>query len=943
MSNWLNDFLNSPTAKRIITANYVDRLRLKNEGRDVYSNINDALEDFAHRTGLNEMQKRALRRQVFIKMAIHVPQMNFDNDKMLFENGNAPAAILPGVKPGSEKAKALENTRKKPFKKLTDMTFDSQQNRDVEDNAQQKSPGSPDADEVVNSPSQASYKAGIVIEAADEWVRDESPSPSFKFVTPGKSPRSKGPGQQAISKERKVLEEIRELQVQIVHRFMKPGSVYSKPQWRDDLSANSEERLALLALQSQIEDLVAVRDDLQEKRKERDRKESVKHKVEENNKKFTSIIHGFLGVKDVEGRKKALKNLSPEGLQNLFDKSMNELGSETYRRPSQGTDPQRGDYVKCMVCDKHGKVWINNDNPGLLPFEHLETHADELLGKVEVHPEDFSSKATGNKTIEYESTEAGKYRQGLLDAYLQKFPGASLQSRDQELAAFMSRRATEASGELYPSHVATKGETKLNYTDPVLIGMILHQFNRYGVDPDDRTLNDLAEEVLEAIKTRLDDEFPNTLITQDAEGKSQMREINYLANKEIPFEALHRAFREEVGRITEEYRGTFSDFKPLTKRNKRRWTSTERRTVQKERLEELRVADIEQDLATELGHWPTAAELAKRISELDMIQVGISITGGRNCWNCGNDEKALVENKRRAINSATCSKCGVYREVLVKVDEIDWEQKYVIRDPNENDPGGPKAYLIYEDPDYIGKGPKAHSNSRFVHTLGRAEQEIRTRINEDKQPTTPAAEGTGTEGQINPIKLDVGTPVYSQQYKHGRVAYMANGDTWVAWEDPQYQRTVKLKDLKGEVINLQSNDSRRTGYYFVNAVDIKVEEENNTESVIVSLKSANGLPVVREWNNLGVLENDIPVATITDPKELDRIEYASRRYNRERVLMKVSQEQVQKLRSKSVVVDRNIKATQQAVKSLPLVSRINILKRKIKRSSLIKRLLGGAK
>jgi len=905
-------------AKRIITANYINHIRLKNEGRETYANIEDALQDFASRTGLNEMQKRALRRQVFVKLATHLPQMNFEDDKMLFENGNAPAAILPGIKPGSEKAKLLEKTRKKPFHKLTDLGPESQQNRDVEDNAQQKSPGSSDADSLIDAPSQTSagYRAGIVIEASEELESDEDiarkKGPTFKFPT--KPQGKRGPAQQEKSRERKILEEISELQKHYIHMFLKPGTTYSKPILRDDLTI--AERKARNGMKSQIEALSNEYRGLVEKRKQKSEQESVKHKVEENNIKFNSVIKKLLGVKTKEEQKLKLKHLSPEGLQDLYNKAVDEFGSGVYHRPSQGTDPEHGDYVKCMVCDSHDKLWINNDNPGVIPFEHLETHADELLGRVERSPEGV---------IEYQSTEAGKYRENLINAYHRKFPGASLQSREQELAAELGREALRASPGIHPPHVATKTETKLNYTDRVLTDMVLHQFRRFGVDPDDKTLDELAKEVIEEIKMRLDDEFPNTLLAQDAEGKPQLREINYLESKNVPFEALHRAFREEVGRATEEYRGTFSDFKPLTKRHKRRWTSTERRTVQKERLEELRVKDVEQELATELGHWPTPAELAKKLRDLDKIQVGISITGGRGCWNCGNDELILVDNKRIEINSATCPKCGVYREVLVKVMEFEWEQKYVIRDVNENDPGGSKPYIIYEDSDYIGNGPKAIGNSRFVHILGREEQEIRTRLDEDK-PTEPGK-------QAAPIKLEVGTAVYSQQFKHGRVVYIQDGTTWVAWESSQYERKVKLKDLKGEVISLQSSKARTSGFYIVDNIEIN----NEDETVTVHLKSPAGLPVVREWNSLEVLENEVPVASVVDPKELEKVEYASRRRIRERVLLKMSQEKQNRHVTHSV--DRLVKA-QKEVKQMPLVSRVNILKRKIKRSKLTKRLLG---
>jgi hypothetical protein len=910
MSNWLDEFANSKIAQRVVLANYMSHLRLKNEGRETYANVEEALQDFAQRTGLTEMQKRALRRQVFIKIAAGLSP-DLKQDVKQFDNGNAPAAILPGVKPGSDKAKQLDKLRKKPFSKLTDLGPESQQNRDIEDNAQQKSPGSPDTDAIVDSPSQtAEFRPGLVIEAAedDPWAamrKEEKP----KFQWTGTKPQ-KGQHGLGISKEKRILEQIRELQTQIVKRFMEPPGTWSQPKWKPQ--SNTEKKLRM-DLTSNINELRAELADIRFKRKLKEQTEAPKNKAAMNDIKFRVIVNGLLGAKTDEQRKEGLRKLSPEGLQDLYDRAIVELGNNIYYKPSQAFDKEHGDHVKCMVCDKHGKLWINSDNPGIIPFSHLETHADELLGEVDLT-----------------STEAGKYHQEIVNAYTRRYPGAALQSRAHELANYMERLAEQATDKplLHLPHVATKSERNLNYTDSVVIDKILREFRKFGVDPDDRTLEELAQETLGEIKGRLNEEFPGSLARPDEETEKEykLRNIGRLEEKGIPFEAFHRAYREEVGRFVEEYRGTFSDFKPSTRRQKRRWTSRERQEVREERFQQLRVDDIEQQLAVELGHWPKPAELAKKLHDLSLIKIGISITGGRGCWNCGNNELVLVENKRIAINSTTCPKCGVYREVLVRVRETDWEQDYVIRDTNEADPGGPKHYMIWEDSDYIGNGPKSFGNCRFVHILGREEKEIKTRLVE------PAPTPTGAPGQeVEMPKLEVGTPIYSQRYGHGRIVFIEDNHVWVAWEDPKHQRTAKLGALRGEVIGIASSDPNKSGNWKV--IDVEVDEANTT--ITLKMKSSSGREATRYWTNLGVLEQDVQVAVEVDPQELQKVEYGSRRVRREKMLRRLGQEK--SMRYVDITIDRYVKTN----KPSAIVSRVEMLKKKIRRARLLKRLLRG--
>ena len=111
MADWLDSFDNT---KRVVVANFLDKLSLRleqNSKKQQHASIEEALEDFAQRTGLNQMQKRALRRQAMLKLAFDFTEVDREHDLQQVEFGDAPASILPGVKPGTENEKKIEKKK----------------------------------------------------------------------------------------------------------------------------------------------------------------------------------------------------------------------------------------------------------------------------------------------------------------------------------------------------------------------------------------------------------------------------------------------------------------------------------------------------------------------------------------------------------------------------------------------------------------------------------------------------------------------------------------------------------------------------------------------------------------------------------------------------------------------------------------------------------------
>jgi hypothetical protein len=79
----------------------------------------------------------------------------------------------------------------------------------------------------------------------------------------------------------------------------------------------------------------------------------------------------------------------------------------------------------------------------------------------------------------------------------------------------------------------------------------------------------------------------------------------------------------------------------------------------------------------------------------------------------------------------------------------------------------------------------------------------------------------------------------------------------------------------------------------------------------------------------------VQVAVEVDPQELQKVEYGSRRVRREKMLRRLGQEK--SMRYVDITIDRYVKTN----KPSAIVSRVEMLKKKIRRARLLKRLLRG--
>jgi len=914
MTNWLDDFLNSRLMGRVVYGNYLEHLRLKNENDrklDLYANVEEALKDFAQRTGLTEMQKRALRREVMIRIAVDFTQVNLEHDQQMIDSGDAPAAILPGVEPGSKLEKLIQLKKKRgPWGKERGLDQDQENDRFIEDNSSTQQQHSGDESQVEMNIGDAAqvvgdFQPGLVIEAVDEdpfaTFREEpkevpiSEKPSIYQLKGRDKPvgRPSGPKKSYEGmKEMRLISEISELKQQLVHHYMEPGGTYKNPKWKiDQEKGKTKLWRARMHLESQIKVLQRDLDDIRKERADKEERQKPQNRAAANNVKFLTELDTLLRAKKPEARDEAIKKLSDEGMQELFDKAVQKFRKEMYHRPSQGYDAQKGDYVQCLVCQEEGNQWINRANPSILPFWHLQTHENKLLSDVDLW-----------------ETKSGRYREEIVKGYFRKYPGAALQSREQELAFVTEKNIERARGKSATDvpHVATDVEKQLEYTDQVLLDNIQHQMNRFGVDPGDIDRDTLAQDILQKIKGRLEKEFPDRFLEEGEDF-----EIGRLESRGVPFMVFQKIFADEVGYVVQHHRGSILRTRAPTRRQKRRWTGPEKRQRVERNLKQVEKQDIIDELTEDLDRPPTKEELRDEMYRRNLVRVNLSVSGGRGCWNCGQKADRWALNETIAFNSVTCPNCGVYREVLISntghskkpevspgagaKGELDnqmtrlanigtWEcpscgeRKYmVVRDDNKHDVGGPKTYTVYCDEDYINGGPKAAGNSQYIHVLGRTEREIYKEID----PALDISEAFEADEEVQ-----------SDRYGYGRVAYVEKsfadsersqkGHVWVDFG--RNNPTHKLKDIKDQIVNLKSAARHWEGYARVLDVVVKEEEDR----IMVSVKGHDGTKITTFYP-ISDINADVPVMTEVTAQDIRKIEATSqKRHHRNLLARKIT-------------------------------------------------------
>lgn len=955
MSLWLDDFLQSGTLQRIVYGDYMSHVRehqaFNGSQRGKYATVEEALEDFAKRTGLTSLQKRALRREIFVKTALDYADISRQKDLQNIERGEAPAALLPGVGSGTDTEKQLRQQLKKKRLSKDKKNMDFQGDDYVDSHVgNQELTG--DDDSQLADPTMANLKPGFTIIAVDDdddmmsLLEEETPkeekeeAPSEQISLVGLPPKKKrqGPRRAPITtKEKKLRRKLERLEEAKASYEDKHGNLIDDDKWE------AHEQL--------IGDIEEVKAELAEvvwKREQKDRSELPSRKVEENNLAFLREFEQKLGLhrrqdekrdEFINRRNEKIRELSNTGLQKTFDETLEDFRKKLYYRPSQGYSEEHGDYVKDMAADAQGKTWINYDDPSRLPFSRLVKHEDLLLGGVDL-------------------TEAGTagYRKELVQAYLRKFPGAVLQSREQELSSFMEKVVDNARGHsvINPPHIATETDRSKDHTDEVVLDDILYQLRRFGIDPPEKPLDELASEILHEIKTDIDMELPGKI--EDLKG--EYGPIGVLEDKDISWEVYARIFNDNIQDVADEYRGSRLRWKAPTRRQKLRWTGTQRRQRLKQMEKQLEREDIVRELGNKLGKPPSEKQIREEMRKRNMVPLYLSILK-KGCWNCDDNTLIYADNTPMGRDSVECPNCGVYREIAArnftpdkkraaglkkKAEEQStgwWEcggcgkrKNYVIRDLNENDPGGLKVYRIYCDEDYLGNGPKVNiaENSQYVFALTRSEQEVLT--------TIPSDEGD-QEGEGG---LEVGTQVYSDQLGYARVVWIEDEHIWVETEDESKARTVTMKDLQGEVIYIGSKYPQQDGWHKV--LDIQINRDAGTLTVIAQHHSGR---TNRPQYGLGDADMEVEVATSVPKGELKLIQQAGRRHRRTRLLEKLADhkcsyaewfevERYTKKESKKLPI-RPVTPEGEEEDLGETIELITYLRRRVKRGSILKRLV----
>lgn len=946
--NWLNEFFNSPQMRRVVVANYIDHVRQNNafRGKEKYATIEEALQDFAQRTGLSEMQKRALRRDIFMKVAMDAVKLREKRDMKQVELGEAPPSVLPGVKPGSEREKLLRKRLKKDpaIAEPPDLPVDTGlADRGVE-----------------NAISEAQFRPGLIIEAAEEGlfgdVVEEEEKPKMSLIEP-KRPGRPGTGKgRTTSKEQRLIAKIKHLESEIA-KILQPGSNLEIPIWSgEEFDRGEKLKSDLLELKVELAELTRNR-----RRKEEMMKPSAQ--AARNDVEFRTAVDDVLGIgkgkkhlqEAITQRKEAFQKLSDQGLQEVFDKAVKKFKKQITYRPSQGQNAEVGDYVKCMICDAKKKLWVYAENPAILPFWHLLTHEEELLGDVTERQID---KTSGEK----QTTWKGKtsFHNELVNAYLKKYPGAFLEAREQELARTFESMVENSRGRslLDPVHVATEQDKGLDYSDEALLESILYQLRRFGVDSNEKSSEEMAQEVLLAIKSDLDDAFPGQ-IPMGAEG---LGEIGKLEDLEIPFNEFQKIFNEQVSETANWYRGTLLRRRPSRRREKVRQTSVSRQEIRKRTGKELEWEKAREELHQELGKAPTDKQIKDRLQEKHMVPVGLGIYGNKSCWKCGEVNIIYTHNSEESIDSVTCPKCGAYKEKLVggkgdKGERLErWEcpkchesKILVIRDPNITQPEAARRYDIYCDERRIGDGPLAKGYSTCVTLVGHESTYTYTPV-ETQEETGLVTEQVKINDRVRDKTHGLGTIVWIEETKDGPDTAVGS-KIWVDFDSGAGEK-IKLADAVDHIIAISGKYYKLVGAKILpkkgepektetspEEVVSKEQEEPREDRLMVSLKDQRNNNVVK-FLGAGDLDREYLFLHEVPGSQITKVSYFKERMQRRAQLLK-RLANVQCDHSEAFWVYRKLSPIEEAGKTgITLREQyITHLQRRLARAALLKAIL----
>ena len=588
MADWLDSFDNT---KRVVVANFLDKLSLRleqNSKKQQHASIEEALEDFAQRTGLNQMQKRALRRQAMLKLAFDFTEVDREHDLQQVEFGDAPASILPGVKPGTENEKKIE-------KKLYDKKIDKNRKKE------EINKGEIDLGEISRRDleSMTSVIGSLTSKAVGGFKKvktETTPQPFTKmpksrYTTPKPSWKP-DPVKKVTRKERNIQDQIDSMKISL-RRFLDESTGEVRKLDKNEWIEYEEMKSQLAQLQQGLEEF-------REEKKQQDAIDEPDHVAALNDKEFLSEFDKMLGVdmsattvssrekQRTEKLKQITENtlyfgdessrMNPE-LQKAFEQAAITFkregpheGLKTYYKKSQGyyammdSGVEIFDFVECLACKENAewnkthsekeqrpdrsnatatrrikgtelgepyRTWINEKDPGRLSYEHLKSHIADFKrdGQLKENPEDVTKE----------------YRQDLVDVYLNTYPGASLQSRENEFATFIQDKINSNLDRTRDKQLLLVSSTQkdLNYTDDIVKDLIAKRLRNLEVDWVDASQKNLVNKILESVKNKLQLKFPHLDL------RGNIGRIGK-GHTDVPFSAFYGTLENEIVKAVEE-------------------------------------------------------------------------------------------------------------------------------------------------------------------------------------------------------------------------------------------------------------------------------------------------------------------------------------------------------------------------------------------------------
>lgn len=443
--SWLQHFLDSRVAIKIskkVEANYIERLKRLHEDTRItmqYSSVQDALQDFANRTGLTTLEVRALNRRAVVKLATDFVERDRKTDQRnLAINPNLVDHGI-GFAPDDPK---LEEKKKVVKEKAIKNKSHQMQHAPIENEQ---------VEEVFHSGIAKTVERKVIeavdmFEGAEEVSEEPKKEPESPLITrkPRRKQKDKIPSSSKLQRLRRELSRL-ESRLQSEYKDnngdwkkLQPVQIQSRQELLDEINLTKKE----INRQSDI-----AKDQLVDRQ--------ISMARQKNNAEFLSVYEVMA---------------QQMSTQQAFDQAVLKVSTNLLRDQSQLRDEQ-GDKVKCVICQ-----WISPIDPSKLPVSHLRKHESELLEYYIISG----------------AEEPEVYEEALVMAYTKMYPFASFESRERELASVVRQVNPEAI-------IWTSAERNIERTDDYMISWIMSVFEDYETGLN----KTVAKEALGKIKDKL--------------------------------------------------------------------------------------------------------------------------------------------------------------------------------------------------------------------------------------------------------------------------------------------------------------------------------------------------------------------------------------------------------------------------------------------------------